>query len=241
MITAFNIAMSLLFAVLIISLSVTGVLAFKPLYYSAIERYGIEETSGMERDEIIENYDALIDYNFIGGPENLRFPTLPSSEEGLVHFAEVKEIFTGLQAAGIVSAGLLALLIFAGRFGGRRKNVKAVLPAGKRYGWLRYGGIIACVLPATVMAAAALWWDKVFVLFHEIVFDNDYWIFDAETDPVITMLPDGFFFECCMVIGALILILSAVAYFVYGKLRKRENAHYRRAGSRPGKQQRRDF
>lgn len=225
MIAVFNIAMSLLLAILIISLSVTAVLAFKPLYYSAIERYGIEETSGMERDEIIENYDALIDYNFIGGPENLRFPTLPSSEEGLAHFAEVKEIFTGFQWAGIVSAVLLALLIFAGRFGGRKEMAKAVPPAGKRYVWLKYGGIIACVLPVTVMVAAALWWDRVFVLFHEIVFDNDYWIFDAETDPVITMLPDGFFFECCMAIGALILILSGAAYFVYGKLRKRENAH----------------
>lgn len=225
MIAVFNIAMSLLLAILIISLSVTAVLAFKPLYHSAIERYGIEETSGMERDEIIENYDALIDYNFIGGQDSLRFPTLPSSEEGLAHFAEVKEIFTGFQWAGIVSAVLLALLVFAGRFGGRKERAKAVLPAEKRYVWLKYGGIIACVLPVIVMAAAALWWDKVFVLFHEIVFDNDYWIFDAETDPVITMLPDGFFFECCMAIGALILILSGAAYFVYGKLRKRENAH----------------
>ena len=43
MIIVLTIAMSLLFAVLIISLSVTGVLAFKPLYYSSIERYGIEE------------------------------------------------------------------------------------------------------------------------------------------------------------------------------------------------------
>ncbi len=221
--TTLNIVRGLLLAVLIVSVSVTAVLAFRPLYYSAIDRYGIEEASGMERDEIIENYDALIDYNMLWGPDELEFPTLPSSEEGLIHFAEVKNIFTGLQRAAIASAVLLALTLIAELFAGRK--TRRVLTAGRKYGWLKYGAILACVLPAVVLTSAALWWDRVFVIFHEIVFDNDYWIFDADSDPVITMLPDGFFFMCAMAIGALILILSGGACIVYRKLRRKENAH----------------
>lgn len=177
----------------------------------------------MSREEIVENYDALIDYNMIWGPDQLEFPTLPSSEEGLIHFAEVKDIFTGLQAAGIASAVLLAGSLMAGRLVKVRRGEAPA--AGKKYSWLKYGGIIACVLPLTVMTCAGLWWDKAFVVFHEIMFDNDYWIFDADRDPVITMLPDEFFFRCCMAIGILILVLSGASYIAYRKLRRRENAH----------------
>ena len=34
-----------------------------------------------------------------------------------------------------------------------------------------------------------------FVLFHKTMFNNDYWIFDPNLDPVINILPEEFFFH----------------------------------------------
>lgn len=40
-------------------------------------------------------------------------------------------------------------------------------------------------------------WEAVFIMFHKIMFRNDYWLFDEALDPVITILPDTFFSSMC--------------------------------------------
>ena len=75
-------------------------------------------------------------------------------------------------------------------------------------------------LPAVVGAFVAVNWDSAFVLFHRIAFDNDYWLFDPATDPVITMLPDAFFLHCALLIlGGILLgsLVCAAAYKFYGQ------------------------
>ena len=49
-----------------------------------------------------------------------------------------------------------------------------------------------------------------FVLFHELVFSNDYWIFYYDLDPIILYLPEDFFMLCAMLI-VLLVLLSALA------------------------------
>ena len=55
---------------------------------------------------------------------------------------------------------------------------------------------------------------KYFTIFHEIFFTNDLWLFDPATDYMIRMLPEGFFYDMVMRIGAiftgLLLLLAAV-------------------------------
>ena len=34
--------------------------------------------------------------------------------------------------------------------------------------------------------------EKSFVIFHKLLFSNDYWVFDPEKDPIILMLPEEF-------------------------------------------------
>lgn len=48
-------------------------------------------------------------------------------------------------------------------------------------------------------------WEAVFIMFHKIMFRNDYWLFDEALDPVITILPDTFFLQCAVMIILLIL------------------------------------
>ena len=49
-------------------------------------------------------------------------------------------------------------------------------------------------------------WDVVFETFHRVLFRNNYWLFDVSQDPIIQVLPDAFFFQCAIVIFAIILL-----------------------------------
>lgn len=81
-------------AVVVISLAVTITVLARPLYYFDIENLDIPQASGYSSEACKLNYDTLIDYNLLGGDEELFFPTLRMSEEGKIHFEEVKRILS---------------------------------------------------------------------------------------------------------------------------------------------------
>ncbi len=181
----------------LISAAVYLTLAWKPLYYFDIRYLNIAEKSGYSEEEIRENYDALIDYNLSPRRDELVFPTLPMSREGEIHFREVKAIFQFFLWILVCSAPLpaIAVIVFW-----RKKWEMA---------FLKWSALLTPLLISGVGLLIAADWDRAFVLFHELVFQNDYWLFDPATDPVITILPDTFFLHCAVLILALIAIESA--------------------------------
>lgn len=192
----------------IIGVSVVGTLAFRPLYYMDMEKLQIPETSGYSAEEVRENYDALIDYNMAWKDGELSFPTLPMSETGRIHFEEVKDIFDAFKYMAV--------------FGGIPALAGIVFMTKKReYRYLKMTAVITCGIPVVLGILVALFWDKVFVIFHELFFNNDYWIFDSSTDPVITILPDEFFMHCAFMIFGGVLFGAAVCIIAYMVLRKR--------------------
>lgn len=202
----FHTILALVLTLTIISVSVVFTLAFRPLYYLDISALDISEQSGYSKEEIRENYDVLIDYNMSFGKDKLEFPTLAMSEPGRIHFEEVRDIFNifkYMAMAGVVlSIGGIVFCI-------RRKE----------YRYLKLTSILAVALPAVLGLLVALNWDWAFVTFHHIAFDNDYWIFDPLTDPVITILPDTFFMHCALMILGCVVLGSVVCGLVYRKHR----------------------
>ncbi len=197
-----DLLLGLVTALFVISAAVVLVLHFRPLYRLDVDLLGIPALSGLPKEEILQNYDALIDYNSLFGPSSLEFPTLAMSETGRIHFEEVKRVFLFFEIACIVSGALLVLGL--------------VLRRPRRAGsWLLLAGILTLGIPAALGILIALNWERVFVLFHRIVFRNDYWIFDAATDPVITILPDTFFLHCALGILLLVVLGSAVCFAAY--------------------------
>ncbi|MDR1272778.1 MAG: TIGR01906 family membrane protein [Clostridiales Family XIII bacterium] len=182
----------------IVSFAVVFSLFFKPLYHADVKAQGIPAAAGMSEEEVYENYDALIAYNFAFGPGELEFPTLPMSESGRVHFAEVKNIFVFFQILLAASAAALAALAATVR--------RKLRPA-----FLVGGGAAAALLPAVLGILAVTSWDSFFTRFHETFFGNDLWMFDYRTDPVILILPDSFFFHCAVLIMAVMLLLGLIS------------------------------
>ncbi len=197
---------SLVLFFFIVSFAVTFTLHFRPLYYMDIDFLHIEERSGMSKEEIRENYDVLMDYNSIfGGIEELHFKTLAMSETGRIHFEEVKVIFVFFQWAAVVCFILASILIWLNRKQGN-------------YRFWKFAGILTILVPAVLGILMVINWDWVFVMFHKIAFNNDYWIFDASTDPVIMILPDSFFFHCAALILFCVIMGSMISFIIYKKI-----------------------
>jgi len=202
-----NIILATILSFLIISSSVVFTLNFRPLYYFDINYLNIPESSGLSEEIIKANYDALIDYNSIFHSGRLEFPSLIMSESGEVHFIEVKNIFVAVQILFIITL----ILSIAGIIYQRRQ---------KDFQYLKYTAVLTLAIPAVLGAVIGLNWEKSFVVFHQIFFNNDYWIFDAVTDPVITILPDTFFFHSAVMILFIILLGSGLCYFIFRRYKR---------------------
>lgn len=206
--TVVQLLFSVVVLLFIIGTSVFITLGFRPLYYSDIKRLDIPGYSGLSEEEIRLNYDALIDYNMAFEDGELEFPTLPQSENGKTHFAEVKDLFDIFKYFSV--------------FGGLLTVVGIVFfTLKKRYEYLLYTAIGTFVLPAVLGILVAICWEEVFVGFHKLFFNNDYWIFDWRTDPVILILPDEFFMHCAIMIFAGVILGAAICFIAYRILRKK--------------------
>lgn len=192
----------------IIGVSVVGTLAFRPLYYRDIEELQIEEKSGYSEREIRLNYDALIDYNMAWEDAELVLPTIPMSETGRIHFAEVKDIFDSFKCLAVL-CGILGIVGIA------------FMIKWRQYLFLKMTAAVACVLPIALGVFAIVCWRQLFTVFHKLFFHNDYWIFSARTDPVILILPETFFLHCALLIFGGVLLGAAVCRVVYMVFRKR--------------------
>jgi integral membrane protein (TIGR01906 family) len=168
----------------------------------------VSQATGLPPEEIFANYNALIDYNAIFFTGSLELPTLPMSESGRIHFEEVKRIFVLFQ---LLLAGSAVGLFFTARSMLRRGRTR----------FMAVGGVIAFLLLAVVLVPFAIDWDYFFRSFHELFFNNDYWIFDERVDPVIRILPDSFFFACVLMIVALVAGLAILSIVIGRRLRGR--------------------
>ena len=205
-----HIIMALVCVVFIICLSVTLTVMFRPIYYFDMNYLEIGQAYGIPAEICRLNYDVLIDYNLAWGPDTLEFPNFKMSESGRIHFEEVKVIFVACQY--MAAAGLV---LFAGRIWWQ-------LRAGDRdFRWLRYTMWAALAIVAVVGGLVAINWDLAFVLMHKILFNNDLWIFDWRTDPIILILPDTFFMHCGILIMVLVVVFVAGCRLLAGRLEKK--------------------
>ncbi|MES9702726.1 TIGR01906 family membrane protein, partial [Bacillus toyonensis] len=164
----------------IFALATMAVIYGKWLYYFEIDFLNIPDLADMTKDEIKRNYDVLITYlsPFYDGA--LHLPTLDMSTNGRIHFVDVKNIIVKIQ---YVMYATIMIVVIGGVYLLKRKNEKFLL----------HGSIVTIIFPIALVLPIAINFEKSFVLFHKLLFSNDYWMFDIESDPIILMLPEEFF------------------------------------------------
>ncbi len=193
---------SIIFAIFLISTTVKITLNFRPLYYFDIEYLKITEEVDMDKEEIKRNYDVLIDYLQPSYKGELEFPSLPMSEEGRIHFVDVKNIFIFFEYVMWITlfisfGGLIYLII---------KNDYIVF---------KYTAIMLFAFPLILIIPFLINFNYVFTLFHKIAFTNDYWLFDPSTDPIILLLPERYFMHCALLMVVLVTIYSIILMLLY--------------------------
>jgi len=85
----------------------------------------------------------------------------------------------------------------------------------KKIKYLLTSSMVLIILPIMLLIPFIINFDKSFTIFHQIFFNNDYWLFDIKTDPIITILPENFFFHCALLILAIIVIISISLRLIY--------------------------
>ncbi|MCI8608510.1 MAG: TIGR01906 family membrane protein [Firmicutes bacterium] len=204
-----QLVMAVILVMIIICISIALTVVFRPLYYFDMGHLGISEETGIPESICRQNYDVLMDYNLLGGPSVLKFPDFTMSEQGRIHFQEVKRIFIAAQLGAIMGSITVFLRIAFQRW---RKDYD--------YRWLKWAGWVALALVAVIGGLMAVSWENAFVLMHKILFRNDFWLFNAKTDPIIRVLPDQFFMHCGILIIVLVVLLVVCCRVLACKLEK---------------------
>lgn len=175
-----NVLFSICISIVIIVGVINFTVGFKQLYYFDIDYLNISELSGLSKDDIKLNYDYLIDYNLNKNVSEFKLPTLKSSPQGKIHFEEVRNIFQNINklAKVLLVVSLVGIILSV-----KNKNIKI----------LKTTSITLIIMPLLLTVPILLNFEKSFIIFHKLLFRNDYWIFNPDLDPVINILPEEFF------------------------------------------------
>ncbi len=184
-------------------------------YEKEYKKYAVTESLGMELDDVMEVTDYMMDY-LIGKEEELSVVTEVDgktqdffNEQDRLHMADVRNLFLGglrlrnlcLIAVVFLILGLVVL----------KTDFMRLLP--KAYLWAV--GIFLALL-VFLAIAFSINFTKCFTIFHQIFFTNDLWMFNPSEDYMIRMLPEGFFFDMVVRIGAIfagMLLLGTIIAF----------------------------
>ena len=196
--------LAILCSLTIICLAVSITVWFRPVYYLDMKLLDIPEESGYSEEICRRNYDVLIDYNIIGGPSEFKFPDMQMSESGRIHLEEVKRIFIFTQVEALAGIAVLAAVYL-------RKRKKS---------WMHLTGFVTAAIAAAVLLAIVIDWEWTFETMHGLLFDNDYWLFNSKTDPVIKILPEEFFMHCGIMIIGLTAAFTSGLEILYRRKRK---------------------
>jgi len=196
---------------LLITTNVRIVLNSATMYDYGFNKYKIEKYTGIEFEQLQAAGQQIRDY-FNNDLEqitiniSLHGDNIPNlfNEREILHMYDVKNLvkmvyMVQLYSAIFLSAGCVFMLFNS--FTNRR--ILALKYIGR-------GGVLTFSLVIAVSILAIIGFDRLFLLFHLVSFSNDLWVLDPRHDYLIAMFPQGFFFDCTVVIAFLTLVEGGI-------------------------------
>ena len=195
-------------------------------YKKEYQKYEVTEDLDMNIDHVMYVTEHMMNY-LIGKEEKLSVVTTVEGKEqdffnerDRLHMRDVRNLFLGgIKVGGvclIVAAAILTM------FKKREKDWKRLFCRAYSIAlgvWLVIGVLLGI--------AFSIDFTTCFTIFHKLFFTNNLWIFNPETDYMIRMLPEGFFYDMALRIGGIfiisMLIFLAVSVFLARQAKKDEN------------------
>lgn len=183
-------------------------------------KYGVAEKINITMDDLLEVTDEMMDY-LKGDREDLVVQTKIGdtereffNEKEKRHMADVQNLFiTGKQ-----------LRLFAILFCVIAIGVTLYLKKGYRlFKGIQWG--IGIFLVSTCLLVRLMLHDfnRYFIKFHHIFFNNDDWILNPKTDLLINIVPEGFFKDTAFFIAGIFLVGAFALWGLSWFLAKRMN------------------
>ncbi len=194
------------------------------IYARAQQQYGIDKITGISQSDLKDVTHKLLEY-CKGNTKSLNMQTTVNGEMREVfgerekaHMVDVQKLFMG--GYDIRNGALIVfLLLTTALVSVARKDIYGVLARS----WLA----TICVL-GVLLAALGVYlimnFSEAFYQFHLMFFDNDLWLLDPDTEVLIQMLPEQFFFTLVrwivIVAASLLALFTGVALFVRHRCKK---------------------
>ena len=202
--------MAIIIVLLVTSFEIAAYSNFK-WYEKEYKKYDVCAELEMEMEDVMYVTEEMMDY-LHGKRADLVVDTVVDGAEReffndreKMHMVDVLKMFQWGLDVRLVSAlvAVFAIMLFAFTKGCWKK----VLPISFAIGSGTFIGIAALI--GGIFASD---FNKYFIMFHHMFFDNDLWLLDPATDLMIRMLPEGFFFDMVIRI-VVIFLISMLAFF----------------------------
>ncbi|WP_411168069.1 TIGR01906 family membrane protein [Clostridium sp. MB05] len=204
----------LMVALFTIGLSVIVSLNLRIIYTYSISKYNLTELGNISKENLISDYNILL--NYLQNPfiKKLKFNNFIMSNNGEFHFYEVKKIFLSIYLIVIILTIFFVVLYFINKYKNKEFNL---------FKMLNYGANTLISIITFLLLSISIDFSKSFVVFHKIFFNNDYWIFDSVTDPIINVLPEEVFKLYAIIILLFICISIIIYKILYYKIGSKNN------------------
>lgn len=200
------------FYMLIVSLLGAILLVFNCtyIYKICIEIFNLESKSNISKNLLMGDYKKIISYVTNPFTKKLEFDNFNMSAQGEFHFFEVKNIVFVVEIIFIVLL-VLGIILFLLK---RKRRFKFPIRS------LNYFFYFTIIIIGILLILIYFDFSYVFDKFHEMLFNNDYWVFNPNTDPIIKVLPEEFFMFCGVIILSITLIVSIISKIIYLNLKR---------------------
>jgi len=203
---------SIAFALLVVALPLTLVVtnirfaaSEVRVYDYPVREYNVAATTRIPQDELLRANRELVTYFKADHPAPLRIvvSNIDGEQEQLfnaretVHLADVRDLF---QALFTVQTLLVALTL------GLAVVLLASSPVRLLARALATGAAFTLALVAASAVLAYAGFEDAWRQFHFLAFTNDLWELDPDTDHLIQMFPQGFWFDITLLIGAFTML-----------------------------------
>lgn len=181
----------------LLTFAITLTINARWLYQWDIQHLELLNYTSLSEKELLINFDQLMRYLNTPWITELKLSDFPVSASGALHFYEVKRLF--LVNYGVLLVSLIPSFLYV-RHLFKNKRLWTLVQPFK----------IAVGVPLIIAVVMAMGFDRFFVAFHGIFFNNDAWIFNPATDPIINVLPEEFFLHCFI----LFFVLLEIFFFL---------------------------
>lgn len=197
----FFIKCSLLICVILLAMSLS---LFLTTYISQwmfpifVDKLDLHELVGLSVEDVAFSYREIINFILIPNGKEFSMTYFNSSKEAIQHFSDVKILFFLMAFLGLIAAIFSILLCYQLKIKRHLKSLKTYFNLG-------------LILPIVALSMMILFFDQLFLAFHDIFFQNDYWLFDSAKDPIILVLPQSYF----LILGLVWILLYSLTMVVF--------------------------